>query len=92
MVILKELGNILFIDRFPKIDLHGLTSDIAAVAVNDFILDQKKLKNEIIVIVHGIGNGILRRRVQEVLKKNKNVSDFCIYYSNNGCTIVRLKI
>lgn len=89
---LKELGNILFIDRFPKIDLHGLTSDIATVEVNDFILEQLKLKNEIVVIIHGKGNGILKNRVHTILKSNKNVLDFCLYYNNNGCTIVRLKI
>lgn len=88
---MKNLSEILFIDRFPSLDLHGYSSDIAAVAVNDFILDNIKLKNEIIVIVHGIGSGILKNRVHNTLKKNKNVLQFATYYNNNGCTIVRLK-
>lgn len=89
---MNKLSDILFIDRFPKIDLHGYTADIAAVAVSDFINDNLKLKNDIIVIIHGIGSGILKQRVHEVLKRNKNVLEYRIYYNNSGCTIVRLKI
>lgn len=89
---MEKLDNILFIDRFPKLDLHGYTSDIAAVEVNDFIKDNVKLKNEIIVIVHGIGNGIVMKSTHRELKKNKNVLEYKLYYNNVGCTIVRLKI
>ena len=44
-----ELKDIIFIDSFPKLDLHGFDREIAQVATNDFIRDNKKLKNEIIV-------------------------------------------
>lgn len=89
---MNNLSDILFIERFPSLDLHGFSGDIAVVAVNDFILDNLKLKNDIIVIVHGIGNGILKCRVHETLRRNKNVLQYATYYNNNGCTIVRLKI
>lgn len=89
---MNNLSDILFIERFPSLDLHGFSGDIAVVAVNDFILDNLKLKNDIIVIVHGIGNGILKSRVHEALRRNKNVLQYATYYNNNGCTIVRLKI
>ena len=89
---MEKISNILFIDRFPKIDLHGYTGDIAAVAVQDFIKENIKLKNEIIVIIHGIGNGIVKESTHRVLKNNKNVLEYNMYYNNSGCTIVRLKI
>lgn len=89
---MEKLDNILFIDRFPKLDLHGYTSDLARVAVNDFINDNVKLKNEIIVIIHGIGSGVVMKSTHRVLKQNKNVLEYKIYYNNSGCTIVRLKI
>lgn len=88
---MEKLSNILFIDRYPKIDLHGFPSDVAALSVQDFIKDNIKLKNEIIVIIHGIGSGILNKTVKETLKRHKNVLEFANYYNNNGCTIVRLK-
>ena len=89
---MEKLSNILFIDRYPKIDLHGYSADIASLAVQDFIRDNIKLKNEIIVIIHGIGSGIVSSAVKETLKKNKNVLEFATYFNNNGCTIVRLKV
>ena len=87
-----ELKNIIFIDSFPKLDLHGFDRETARVATNDFILENKKTKNEIIVIIHGIGSGIIRKTVHEILKRNKNVLDFKTFYNNNGSTIVKIKI
>lgn len=89
---MNKLSNILFIERYPKLDLHGYTRDIAKVEVNDFIKENTKLKNEIIVIVHGIGTGTVKSAVYDVLKNNKNVLEYSTYYNNNGCTIVRIKI
>ena len=87
-----ELKDIIFIDSFPKLDLHGFDRETARVATNDFILENKKTKNEIIVIIHGIGSGIIRKTVHEILKRNKNVLDFKTFYNNNGSTIVKIKI
>lgn len=89
---MEKLSSILFIERFPKLDLHGYTSAMAGVAVNDFINENIKIKNEIIVIIHGIGQGIVKKSVYNVLKKHKKVLDYNLYYNNSGCTIVRLKI
>ena len=89
---MTNINNIIFIDNLPKLDLHGLTKDIANVYINDFINDNLKLKNEFIVIVHGIGSGALRLQTKETLSKNKNVLEFKTYYYNQGCTIVKLKI
>lgn len=74
----------------PTLDLHGLDRDYAKILVNDFIRDQVKLKKEKIIIVHGNGTGIIKKTVQEVLKKNKMVKEFKIDHFNSGMTIVTL--
>ena len=87
-----ELKDVIFIDSYPKLDLHGFDRETARVETNDFILDNKKLKNEIFVIIHGIGSGIIKKTVHETLKKNKNVVEYKTFYNNNGSTIVKIKI
>ena len=87
-----EIKEIIFAESLPKIDLHGLDRDTARVYVNDFIKDNQKLKNEIFIIVHGIGNGILKQEVHKTLSKNKSVQEFKTLYNNNGSTIVKINI
>jgi len=87
---MKNLGSLLFVDSYPKLDLHGYDRETARVALDDFIRDNKKMKNEIVVIVHGIGSGILKETTKITLTRNKNVSEFAICYNNVGCTIVRI--
>lgn len=87
-----EINDVIFPDSFPKLDLHGYDRETARVEINDFIIDNIKMKNEIITIVHGIGSGVIRNTTIELLSKNKNVVDFKSDYSNRGCTIVKLKI
>lgn len=86
------LDNVVFVDSYPKIDLHGYDRETARVAINDFIKDNIVLKNEIIVIVHGIGSGILRETTAKTLKENNFVKEFKTYYYNNGCTIVNIDV
>lgn len=87
-----KIEDIIFIDRLPKIDLHGFDRETACVAVNDFIRDNQKLKNEFVNIVHGIGGGILRTSIHEVLRRHKDVLEFKTFYYNQGCTIVKIRI
>lgn len=87
-----NLENIIFTENLPKLDLHGLDRETARVLVNDFIRDNQKMKNEIIIIIHGIGTGIIRKTVSETLRKNKNVIEFKTLYNNLGSTIVKIKI
>ena len=82
----------IFLDRYPKIDLHGYDRDSARVAVNDFVLENILLKNAKIVIVHGIGSGIVKKAVHETLKINKNVQEYKVDNFNSGCTIVKLNV
>lgn len=85
-----SLNNIVFINNLPSIDLHGYTRDFAIIAIKEFINDNVKMKNEFIVIVHGKGTGILKETCLNVLKKNKYVKDYKIWYLNDGCTVVQL--
>ena len=77
--------------KYPKIDIHGETTDTAVFVVNDFINDNLKMKNEYIVIIHGKGTGVLRKKVHEILKDNKMVEKYELDVMNLGQTIVKLK-
>ena len=83
--------NDIFLDMLPSIDLHGYDRESARVAVNDFVLENKILNNMEFVIIHGIGDGIVKEAVHKELSRNKNVLDYKISFNNVGCTIVRLK-
>ena len=76
----------------PTLDLHGESSDYARFAINDFINDNYKLKNEYVVIIHGKGSGILKKATQEVLRENKLVEEYKIDNFNDGQTIVKIRI
>lgn len=89
---MNRLDQIIFINNLPTIDLHGFDSETARVAINDFINDNYKMKNDLIVIIHGIGKGILRKITFDTLKKSKKVIAFKSYYYNNGCTIAEIDI
>lgn len=81
----------MFSSSSPVINLHGETWDTCVFPLNDFINDNMKLKNEYIGVIHGRSSNILRDRVHELLKKNKNVDSFRINIWNPGMTIVKLK-
>jgi len=89
---MKDLNSVIFIENLPKLDLHGFDRYTAEVAINDFIKDNLKMKNEFVTIVHGVGSGIIKTTTQETLKKNKNVKDYKINNFNIGCTIAQINI
>jgi len=80
----------IFLDNLPKIDLHGYDRESARVKVNDFIDEAYFMGYSEVVIVHGIGNGILREIVSETLYRNKKVASYNIVGSNVGCTLVKI--
>lgn len=82
----------IFLDRYPSIDLHGYDRDSARVATNDFVEENIILGNEMIVIIHGKGSGIVKNEVHETLKNNRNVSEYHTDNFNDGCTVVKLRI
>lgn len=86
-----KLDEIIFIDSLPTLDLHGYDSDYARIKINEFINDNRKMKNYNVVIVHGIGGGTIRRVTHDTLRKNKYVVDYKIFIGNVGCTIVEIE-
>lgn len=91
MKILRNGNNLPLLGNVPSIDLHGETRETARILVNEFINDAIRLKEEKIVIIHGIGTGILKKEVHNVLKHNKKIKKYYIDFFNVGCTIVELK-
>lgn len=83
--------NDIFLDRLPKIDLHGFDRDSARVAVNDFIAESFIMGILEVVIVHGKGDGIVKNAVHDALLRNKKVSRYHLSVDNIGCTIVYIK-
>ena len=87
-VMMKDI----FLERYPKIDLHGYDRDSARVAVNDFIDENIILGNDTILIIHGIGTGIIKKEVHLVPLIHiylYNISSFLflqlnIYYVNKS--------
>ena len=78
--------------KIPKLDLHGEVVAMVEVLVNEFINDNKKMKNEYIIIIHGKSTNILTEEVSRVLNKNKDVLEYRKNNWNLGETIVKLKI
>ena len=58
-----------FINILPSIDLHGYSRDLIYTPVNDFINDNLKLGKKKIVVVHGIGEGILKEELTNLINK-----------------------
>lgn len=86
------MENNIFLKQYPHIDLHGVDRDSAMMLTNDFILENYHLKNETIIIIHGIGSGIVKKYCHEALRTNKHVKEYKTDNFNSGCTIVKLKI
>lgn len=84
--------NIINYDSLPKLDLHGEDRDSARILVVEFLEYNYRLGQSDLVIVHGIGEGILKKEVHKVLKNNKKVVEFGLDMFNPGCTLVRLGV
>ena len=89
---MKSINEIIFIDSLNKLDLHGYDRATAHLMIEDFIKENIILKNEFVVIVHGIGTGIIKNETINVLKNNKLVKDYKICPYNVGCTIVQINL
>ncbi len=75
----------------PSLDLHGMDREITKILVKEFIRDHYKMGYEKVIIIHGIGTGVLKKTVQEVLNKEKLVENFYLDFFNIGTTVVTLK-
>ena len=63
-----NLEDVIFIDNLPSIDLHGENKDSARVLIEEFIRDNIKLRNNKLIIIHGIGT---KKKKNEVINDNK---------------------
>lgn len=82
----------IFYKNLPCVDLHGYDRESARVKIEDFIRENILLKNKKIIIIHGIGQGIVKESVYKVLKRNKSVVSYEIDIYNPGCTIVEIRL
>lgn len=85
-------SEIINTSNLPTLDLHGEIYDIARVLINDFISDNIKEKNKVIVIIHGKGSGKIKKITHEVLRENRSVLEYKTSYFNDGMTLVKLNI
>ena len=76
---------------YPSIDLHGEYAFSAKELTKEFLDDSIILKNKKICIIHGIGEGILKNTVHEILKHDKRIKNYYVDFMNPGCTIVEFK-
>ena len=76
--------------KTPSLDLHGEIASMVEVLVNEFIYDNYKMKNKVVVVIHGKSTNILTRKVHEVLKNNIYVKEYKLDNWNLGQTIIEL--
>ena len=77
-------------NNLPHLDLHGEDRDSARILVEEFLNDNYKLKKMNVVIVHGIGEGVLKKTVHDTLKRNIKVKAYKLDNFNLGCTLVSM--
>ncbi|MBQ7557528.1 MAG: Smr/MutS family protein [Lachnospiraceae bacterium] len=76
-----------------EINLTGMNSDDAIAALSKYIDDCVLANMSPVRVIHGKGNGILRKAVREHLKKNKSVKSFSeagYGEGDAGVTVVRI--
>ena len=83
-------------ERKPEseLDLRGMASDEAIMEVERFIDNALLSGIEVIRIIHGKGTGVLRKAVQDTLKRNKSVRSYRLGVfgeGESGVTIAELK-
>lgn len=82
--------SLLHHNDMPELDLHGETRASTRILVREFLHDNYVMGKYEVAIVHGIGEGILKKEVHKVLKENKLVEEFKLDNFNSGCTLVKL--
>jgi len=80
-----------FLYNLPHLDLHGYDRTGAVAVTKMFIDECLKIKEKKIVIIHGRGEGILKKSIHEYLKTNRSVIEYKTNNYNDGETIVILK-
>ena len=78
--------------KSPSLDLHGETTSFLPILVDEFISDNIRLKNKYVVVIHGHNSDVLKKELQQYLKKDKRVKKFYIDPFNIGQTVIELDI
>lgn len=86
------INNYMLFKNLPTIDLHGEDRITAVIKTKEFINDNIILKNKLIVVIHGIGEGILKKEIHKYLKTEKKVKEYKLDLFNKGATIIELSI
>lgn len=84
------IDNYMLYKNLPTLDLHGENRFNAVVLADEFIKDNLKLGNELILIVHGIGTGILKESIHRFLKTKREVKAYRTDIFNSGVTVIEL--
>lgn len=84
------IENYTLYKNLPTLDLHGCNRYEALLKMEEFINDNIKLKNHLIIVIHGKGLGILKKEIQEALRKNKRVIAYKLDVFNDGETIIEI--
>lgn len=84
--------NKIYTKTSPHLDLHGETLATLDYIVISFIKDNFKMGNKFVAIIHGWNSTILKKRVHELLKADKNALNYYIDIYNIGQTIVELDV
>lgn len=80
-----------FLYNVDSLDIHGLDRHSAVVMIKSFIDDMKRINKKKFLIVHGHGEGILKKATLDYLKTDKRVLEYKLDMFNDGETIVYLK-
>lgn len=78
-----------FRNSMPQIDLHGEDRIGARIKIKTFLDDNYKLGNKEVAIIHGVGKGILKKEVFDILRKEKRIEEFNLDIFNEGCTLAK---
>lgn len=79
----------------PELDVRGCLGDEAVVLVDKYLDDAMRARMETVTIIHGKGTGELRRRIHEMLKRDRRVKTFRLGEFGEGdfgVTVVKVKI
>jgi dsDNA-specific endonuclease/ATPase MutS2 len=82
-VVIMPVEDSLDLHTFQPREVKDLLDDYLEAAVEKGFIE--------VTIIHGKGSGVLRQKVQSILKKHPLVSDFRQADENWGATIVELR-
>ena len=84
------IDNYMLFSNLPTLDLHGENRYSAIYYTSLFINDNYKLNNKLVKIVHGKGEGVLKKEIHKFLRTNNLVKVYKIDCFNEGVTIFEL--